>query len=150
MGRPYVRRVLVEHTGLPTGFIVEPLPPRRKYDRGRNRADKRGNWVSVWPDPLIDRIIAEPRLTVVEHEVWHALTAVVGYEVCFEPNLSAIARRLHRDRSGVDRAFRRLVAKGMVVAEPSETRCYWLNPQLAWKGYEEARIETARELRAAR
>lgn len=82
-----------------------------------------------------ERLVVEPRPTQLELEVWLVLVdELADYDRCFGVNITRLARWLRRDRAGVHRAFRRLIERGMVLEDPDDGGCFWLDPDLAWKG----------------
>ena len=119
-------------TGALTGIIVDgrpapsPVSSRRRRDTG---------YVQAFQHRVRERIVAEPRPTPVELELWLVLVdEVADFDRCFDVNVSRLARWLRRDRATVHRAFHRLIERGMVIRDPDDSSCYWLDPELAWKG----------------
>ena len=62
---------------------------------------------------------------------------------CQRVSRMALARALGVHRHTVDRAWTGLMRRGVLVADPDEAGCCWVNPDLFWRGY---RVERDRQL----
>lgn len=114
-----------------TGEIFDQVPVERRKPRTRKAETVHYGVVYL---PKLAELAAEPSMTAGDFRVLIHLMARAPLGECTTTNARDLERRLGIHHNTAYRALDRLTELGFLNVDPDDRHCYWVNPQLFWRG----------------
>ena len=128
------RRFVFEKEGdIRTAFEIDP-EGRPILSRSRSRPKDRVDWAVVYL-PALGELAVDPTLTGAEVRLLLFFMARAPLGECQRIPRTRLARDLGVHRHTIDRAITGLTERRVLIADPDDPTCLWVDPDLFWRGY---------------
>lgn len=135
----------IVHT--PTGAVLDEYAVLPRPGRSPKPRAQWPNWGLVFM-PRLAELAAQRDLTVAELRIFLRLVAQAPIGECMRFRHADLARSLGLHRNTVGRALDGLIQRGVLVRDPDEAGCWWIDLELFWRGRAKDYLPQRRRLEA--